>query len=188
MFQAMQVRLEALRNSPPPPVTAVDDTSSTPDQIQLQTGKGAVFHWNNRFNRLPEDYSFPVGVNSKVIWDLYFFGERNLKLVAFKWLEYRDFGGTRKVKANNVTYFTKSRTVVNVIAFSALKAEKFVVPGYSVDSRTAIPRQTLDRALAGKSFTEMSDICQVGHENLLDLVHSGRGRSVQISNFILNNV
>ena len=94
-------------------------------------------------------------------------------MTPFRFLESKDFGND----TNQVSYFTKARCVVGVIGVVAFKANKFLIPGSSIEGSPVILRKDIDRALAGKAYGEMNAIFQCGLEQLLKRIvdNSGHG-------------
>ena len=83
----------------------------------------------------------------------------------FKNLEFKDFAGDN----NDVTYFTKARCVVGVIAAMAFKAGNFTITGYDVATYPLIRKQ-LDRALSVKPIIELNSVFKCGYEHLLRIL------------------
>ena len=141
------------------------------------------YFWAGRMNRLPELYKFPVSVSVKFVWDLYFFGDQspNQRLPPFRTLEFRDFSNN-----NSVSYFSKARTVLNVIAILAYRNGKFEIAHRDLETviaaRTRIKRKEIDRALSEKEYACLNGIFQCGYDALLTLVYDDPGdRVAQIS-------
>ena len=163
-------RSEAIGNSS----TSVAITSNLQVSPATEVIDGKWFYWEGRWNRLPENYLFPLSMYAKHAWDLYYFGEIHHRLGPFKNLEQRDFSGSsdtsKKGSKNQLINFCKARCVICVIAVLALKEGKFTIVGRNFQSKS---NKTIEisRALSKKSFIEMNNIFECGYEKLLSLVH-----------------
>jgi hypothetical protein len=136
-----------------------------------------LYNWSGQLHPVPNNFKLPVNINTSSLWTLYFHGDNssNPKIPPYKVLKQFD------ISANDLTYFSKARFVVNVIATMAFKAGLFMVEGQDKNNDTFIlSSKQINFAISNLSFAESRTVYNEGFDEVILRVHPNSQRNASI--------
>jgi hypothetical protein len=90
----------------PQPAQAMEVDPNDPFSVELDGTVWKTFCWGGKLHPIPEDFTLPT-MNTKALWDLWFFGDQASGIRPYKWFRKSDF-----VKSSDQTKLTKARSMI----------------------------------------------------------------------------
>jgi len=140
IFDALRQEIRdsrSISSGNPSPVEASPPNSTS-------VGEFSTFHWNGQLHMVPAGFRFPLTVNLKVIWDLWFYGNKDMRIQPYRFIK---AASDLEIKSDRAA-FSKAKFVINRVIQNAQQSN---LVGTGVNSICQLPKVSGDEVF-NKAF------------------------------------